>query len=195
LSHTEPAGRPVPVLVAEHTPNPHAVRILVDLADVPESGAEFASLDEARTASPLAAALFELGGVDRVFITPAFVAITKSADAEWRGLGERVLSTIKQQIASGQPAVRADAVLPAELSRADDEDVARRIREAIECDLRPLVAAHGGDVALAEFRDGVAVVTLRGACAGCPAAELTLRLQLETRLKQRIPEVREVVSR
>jgi Fe-S cluster biogenesis protein NfuA len=42
--------------------------------------------------------------------------------------------------------------------------------------------------------DGVVQVRLLGACGGCPMATMTLVGFVEERLKQRVPEIQQVVS-
>jgi Fe-S cluster biogenesis protein NfuA len=62
-------------------------------------------------------------------------------------------------------------------------------------DIRPALQADGGDVELVEVtEDGVVRLRLKGACAGCPMATMTLKMGIERKLKQEIPEVKEVVS-
>ena len=43
-------------------------------------------------------------------------------------------------------------------------------------------------------RQPVVQVRLQGACAGCPSSSVTLKLGIEARLKDEIPEVRSVVA-
>ena len=60
--------------------------------------------------------------------------------------------------------------------------------------IRPSLQADGGDVALTEVKDdGTVVVELQGACKGCPMSQMTLANGVERILKERIPEVKEVV--
>lgn len=61
-------------------------------------------------------------------------------------------------------------------------------------EIRPSLKADGGDVELVEVSEGVVKVRLRGACSGCPMSTMTLKLGIEKHLKQRIPEIKEVVS-
>jgi len=57
--------------------------------------------------------------------------------------------------------------------------------------IRPALQADGGDVQLvAVTEDGVVQVRLKGACAGCPMATLTLKNGIERRLREEIPEVK-----
>ena len=60
--------------------------------------------------------------------------------------------------------------------------------------IRPMLQADGGDVELMDCVDGVVRVRLKGACAGCPMSQMTLRNGIERVLKKEIPEVRAVVS-
>jgi len=61
--------------------------------------------------------------------------------------------------------------------------------------IRPMLQADGGDVQLVGVDEaGVVKVRLRGACAGCPGAQMTLKMGVERQLKQEIPEVKEVVA-
>ena len=52
----------------------------------------------------------------------------------------------------------------------------------------------GGDVELVSFEDGVVKVRLKGACHGCPMGMQTLKMGIETHLKQKIPQVKSVIG-
>ena len=61
--------------------------------------------------------------------------------------------------------------------------------------IRPSLQADGGDVELVEIEaNGVVKVRLKGACAGCPMSQMTLKNGIERYLKQEIPEVTSVES-
>jgi Fe-S cluster biogenesis protein NfuA len=60
--------------------------------------------------------------------------------------------------------------------------------------IRPALQADGGDVELVEVKDGIVKVRLAGACGGCPMATITLKEGIERILKEKLPEVKEVVS-
>jgi Fe-S cluster biogenesis protein NfuA len=66
--------------------------------------------------------------------------------------------------------------------------------EAVIEEIRPLLQADGGDIELVGVEEGVVKVRLRGACAGCPGAAMTLKMAVERRLKAKIPEVDRVES-
>ena len=59
--------------------------------------------------------------------------------------------------------------------------------------VRPFLQRDGGDVELVEVGDdGIVKVRLKGACAGCPGATMTLKNAIEETLKKEIPEVKSV---
>ena len=66
--------------------------------------------------------------------------------------------------------------------------------EAVINEIRPLLQADGGDIELVAIEGGVVKVRLRGACAGCPGAQMTLKMAVERRLKAQVPEVERVES-
>jgi len=66
--------------------------------------------------------------------------------------------------------------------------------EAVIGEIRPLLQGDGGDIELVSVDDGVVKVRLRGACAGCPGAQMTLKMAVERRIKAKVPEVVRVES-
>ncbi|MGD0353549.1 MAG: NifU family protein [Dehalococcoidia bacterium] len=71
------------------------------------------------------------------------------------------------------------------------------MREKIEevlNQIRPNLVRDGGDVELVDATDGIVKVRLTGACGGCPMAAMTLKHGVERVLKERVPEVKEVVA-
>ena len=73
------------------------------------------------------------------------------------------------------------------------ESVEVRVKKALE-DIRPRLQADGGDVEFVAFENGVVKVRLQGHCAGCPMSMMTLKQGIETYLKQKVPEVKQVTN-
>jgi Fe-S cluster biogenesis protein NfuA len=72
--------------------------------------------------------------------------------------------------------------------------IKNRVEDVLE-DIRPVLKADGGDVELLDVSDdGVVKVKLTGACGSCPFSLMTLQNGIANRLKDEIPEVKEVVS-
>jgi len=69
-----------------------------------------------------------------------------------------------------------------------------KVKEAIES-IRPALQSHGGDIELVGTdEDNTVRVRLQGACEGCPGAQMTLKMGIERLLKEKIPEVKEVIA-
>jgi Fe-S cluster biogenesis protein NfuA len=69
-----------------------------------------------------------------------------------------------------------------------------QVAQAID-EIRPRLQADGGDIELVDVSaDGRVSVKLTGACGSCPMALMTLKHGVETYLKDRIPQVKEVVQ-
>ena len=194
------------VLVAEHTPNPQAVKLDVGRVIGPPGGADFPTAESALAGSPLAAALFDLEGVQRVFVGEDFVTVTKAEGSAWRELGDLLQRTVIDHIQAGRPVLSAGYIPtdvppggvgkgPPGSPDADRAGELELIRELLEEEIRPAVARDGGDVVLISYREGVVELELRGACADCPSSLQTLKLGIEARLRQEIPGLVSVIAR
>jgi len=63
-----------------------------------------------------------------------------------------------------------------------------KVKAVLE-DIRTSLQSHGGDLEFVGIEGGVVKVKLKGACAGCPGAQMTLQMGVERMLKERVPEV------
>ena len=68
-----------------------------------------------------------------------------------------------------------------------------KVEETLE-KIRPSLQADGGDVELIDVSNGTVKVRLTGSCGHCPMSTMTLKMGIESILKERIPEVKEVVA-
>jgi Fe-S cluster biogenesis protein NfuA len=66
--------------------------------------------------------------------------------------------------------------------------------EEILNQIRPNLKRDGGNVELVDASDGIVKVRLTGACGGCPMASMTLKQGVERVLKEKIPEIKQVVA-
>ena len=69
------------------------------------------------------------------------------------------------------------------------ENVERTLDE-----LRPFLMADGGNVEVVEIDGPVVKVRLQGACGSCPSSTMTLKMGIERKMRESIPEVSEVVQ-
>ena len=75
-----------------------------------------------------------------------------------------------------------------------DEALKAKVEEALE-QFRPVLQSEGGDMEFVGIDDEKKVhVKLTGACDGCPMAVMTIKMGLETYIKNACPEITEVIQ-
>jgi Fe-S cluster biogenesis protein NfuA len=182
----------------EATPNPEVLKFLPGQPVLGEGTRDFRSAEEAQ-ASPLAADLFAIEGVTRVFYGPDFITVGKTADLEWPLLKAPILASIMDHFTSGQPlfADAGDSAAGGHDEGAYEGDTAQivaEIKDLLDTRIRPAVAQDGGDILFNRFDvdTGVVWLNMRGACSGCPSSSATLKAGVENMLKHYVPEVTRV---
>ena len=61
--------------------------------------------------------------------------------------------------------------------------------ESVLDEVRPYLIADGGNVALHEIDGNVVRLKLQGACGSCPSSVMTMKMGIERRLMEKIPEI------
>jgi len=64
--------------------------------------------------------------------------------------------------------------------------------EQVLDEMRPYLMADGGNVELVEIDGPVVKLRLQGACGSCPSSTMTLKMGIERRLREMIPDIAEV---
>jgi len=73
-----------------------------------------------------------------------------------------------------------------------EKDIEKEIEAAIS-EIRPRLQDDGGDIEFVGVTDDdVVQVRLRGACAGCPGAVMTLKMGVERIIRERVPSIKSV---
>jgi Fe-S cluster biogenesis protein NfuA len=173
----------------EQTPNPATLKFLPGRDVLSRGTADFPDRGGA-SRSPLASRLFEIEGVERVFLGADFVTVTKSAERDWYVLKPSILGALMEHFTADLPVLTDDAESLDEA--ADDDEIVQQIKELLETRVRPAVAQDGGDITFEAFEDGVVYLHMKGSCAGCPSSTATLKAGIENMLRHYIPEVVEV---
>ena len=66
--------------------------------------------------------------------------------------------------------------------------------EKVLDELRPFLMADGGNVEVVELDGPIVKVRLQGACGSCPSSTMTLKMGIERKMREAIPEVSEVIQ-
>ncbi len=64
--------------------------------------------------------------------------------------------------------------------------------ETVLDELRPYLMSDGGNVELVDIEGPIVKLRLQGACGTCPSSTYTLKMGIERRLREMIPEIAEV---
>ena len=70
----------------------------------------------------------------------------------------------------------------------------RQLEKLLDEQVRPALAAHGGNVEIVDIDNDKVFVKLSGGCQGCSSSSATLKGGIETLIKQNYPDITEVVD-
>lgn len=177
------------LVFTEATPNPNALKLLPQGRLTNGERRRFMRSAGA-VGSPLAERLFEVEGIEEVFVAEDFVTVTRAPHAEtWMTLRVRAIAALADFMTETTPALSGEAADSADPQTTSE--IEGRIQAVLEARVRPYVAGHGGDIRIARFdaATGTLWVWLDGACGGCPSARLTLKAGVEKLVREEVSEV------
>jgi len=180
----------VMLIYTEITPNPQSIKFVLPsgIVAIERGSATYDRQGYSEAWPETIRALFEIAGVESVFLTRAFVTVTKRAEAGWHEVIPAVKEVLKRYLSEGPLAPSTDLGDTAPSA----EGVEKQVVEAIETYIRPAIAMDGGDVEYLGYSEGVVRLRLRGSCMGCPSSMITLKAGIENLLTRLIPEVKAV---
>ncbi len=73
------------------------------------------------------------------------------------------------------------------------EELVTKVMEALES-IRPFLNRDGGDIELVDVKGSTAFVKLLGTCSSCHISQSTMKLGVESTIKQHAPEILEVIN-
>ena len=183
----------------EATPNPNAMKFRTDRKIADET--VFFEDPVKTTRSPLAQKLFGFPWAQAVMIGPDFVTVTKQNWVEWKILADPLARLIEEHLERDE-----GVLLPAQLAandtnggkpstiNEDDPPAVKTIKHILDTEIRPAVAMDGGDIVFQRYEDHRLYLYMQGACSGCPSSMMTLKQGVESRLKEAVPELEEVIA-
>ncbi len=162
----------------EATPNPATLKFLPGRDVLVGEPRDFRTIESA-TISPLATALFDVPGVEGVFLGSDFISVTKDS-AEWSHIKPAILGVIMEHFLSGRPTLddgTAAVSTGDEFFETEDTETVEVIKELLATRVRPAVAMDGGDITFKGFKEGTVYLHMQGACSGCPSSTATLEVR------------------
>jgi Fe-S cluster biogenesis protein NfuA len=111
--------------------------------------------------------------------------VTGSPGAAFPLVG-RIEALIRQAVPE---VARIQMIGPAAAPASIGGGLADRVRDVVEREINPLIAAHRGHASVVGVEEGWVRLRLEGGCQGCSLAEVTLRQGIEPLLKAKVPGV------
>ena len=190
-------------IYAESTPNPEVMKFVANRMLVHKS-IEINTLKEAKGIS-IAEELLKFPFVKSLYLSANFISISKIKEIEWENIAMQLRVFIADHLNSnGIKNYTENISLKTKKSIKDleqkkiKEKTFTKIEEEIEAILnqyiKPAVAADGGEISLNYYKDNIVCVDLKGACSACHSSTSTLKVGIESLLKQKINPNIEVIA-
>ena len=179
-------------IYTESNPNPNSLKFVVNFMLMPEGVSRDYPTKESTNEAPLAAKLFDLPYVKRVFYMSNFVTVTKDDATDWYEVKGELQQVIKAHLEAGEQILTEKDVKEDHQVSENDSDIEAKIKGILDEYIRPAVEMDGGAISFHSFDEGKVKVLLQGSCSGCPSSTLTLKAGIENLLKRMVPEVQEV---
>ncbi|MBT0567607.1 NifU family protein [Williamsia sp. CHRR-6] len=129
--------------------------------------------------------LLDEGVLAALVMEPVALRTTLGPNRSWRIEGARVRTVLQHALA--QP----DEWSPVTVGTPDDV-LRAAVDEVLAGDVGRFIASHGGGLRVLDIADRVITLELQGACAHCPASEVTLTDRFESAVRERFPALRAV---
>ena len=149
------------------TPNPNALKFILDKDVKTEGRTSFKNPRQAKDV-PLAAALFDLRGVDQVHFFQNVITVSKFTFEPWETLEPSIMTQIENLVdehdpnfVDHDPEVERRKHLSAEMLK---------IEEILDHRIRPGLQGDGGDLKVLSYQNNILLVQYMGACGTCPSS-------------------------
>lgn len=146
----------------------------------------------AYSGSPLAASIFDVGGVATVLIHEMTVTVARDGTefSPWEEFAKKVGDQIRAHLKSGLPVLDPDY----EESIPGEEEIRQQLQRVIDEEINPGIASHSGVISLNRVTGNTAYITMGGGCQGCAASTITLRAGVEGAFRNAVPALGAVLD-
>jgi Fe-S cluster biogenesis protein NfuA len=191
------------VVATEPTPNPAALKFNLNTKAI-DNGMRSFNNDIEAEGDPFAETMFSFGVVSALLIQDRFVSVTLVNAEEWELLIDPVIQTIEESLVYYDNAEEAgekkktilDEVDLTEFDTFSDPVKAEVIDAYMDENIRPLLAADGGNVLVEEFEDNVLRIRYQGACGSCSKAESGTLVAIQSILQKNLsPDMTVLIQR
>ena len=170
---------------AMRTPNPNAIKFVVNFPLKTQGHATFTSLEEC-SSLPLFADMFSLQGVEQIYVFENQLTTTHNELPDFENFSSQMESIIKTRGAAHNPSFKSsgDKEETRDLSRLPAP--LREVEEVLDRTIRPGLQADGGDIEGLSFEENIVKISYQGACGGCPSSYMGTLEAIENILRHEL---------
>lgn len=149
----------------EFTPNPNALKFVLDRDVLHEGKLTFRTPAEAEQSS-LAKLIFALGEVEQVHFFENVITVSKTEFSDWGFLENDIIRVVQENFDTHDPAMKEAAgaerpALTGDLQKIDD---------ILDRTVRPFLQGDGGDLQVISLEGNTLKIHYQGACGSCPSS-------------------------
>ena len=135
--------------------------------------------------SAIAEKIFACGNIQGILVAGYEITVTQDGTEDWRILGKKIGTAIREAIGSGKPLISEEVLLKI----PESSKIQAKVVEVLQNQINPAIASHGGTIELLEVKNNDIYVKMGGGCQGCGMASATLKQGVEQTLRKEIPEI------
>jgi len=177
------------VIDVELTPNPHALKFLLNERLLKVEARHFHSKTESEH-DPLASKIFELTGVLSVFYMDKFITVEKSRETQWGQIQRSLVSLLKEFDTNLIPAEKISGEFGLD---ENANELLKKINDVLNKKVRPALANDGGGLEVLGLNGVTLKVRYQGACGSCPSSISGTLRAIEHLLRKEVNPVIEVI--
>jgi NFU1 iron-sulfur cluster scaffold homolog, mitochondrial len=176
-------------IIGEPTVNPATCKFTVDRSVYPDGSAYFGNREAAKLSS-LAQKIYEVPEVESLLIAENQITVTKTGFDPWPAIGKQIGAKIREHLYSGEPAVSDEYIR----SLPSESEIRKQVQHLLDRQINPALGMHGGWVELIDVKKNSIYLRMGGGCQGCGSANATLKMGIESSIRELIPQVGEILD-
>ncbi|MDE0092812.1 MAG: NifU family protein [Oligoflexia bacterium] len=164
------------------TPNPLAVKLVVNFLIKSEGKASFTKKEEIEQL-PLFSHLFNIPGVHQIHVFENQISLSHQGITSFEEIEKQATDIIKKWGPKHSP----NFTQPEEEKKKKDysqlSETHRKVEEILNRTVRPGLQADGGDLEVVSVQDNKIEIAYQGACGGCPSSYMDTLFSIENILR------------
>ena len=176
------------------TPNPDAFRFVTNKSILGEGTIHFDSSEKAK-GDMFAEVIFQIFGIENIFIKDNFVTVTKSPIVSWESISPQISKVIESSLCfyNKSHAKRTEKednefkeFIPEEFLSFSYKQKEKIINAIFDHAIRPALANDGGDLELVGIKGNIIQIHYQGACGTCPSSTKGTLQYIENMIKKNL---------